>query len=71
LNDSDYILIQRKIFKKYQAQNLAVYKILEFNRMCSEICEHKNCELNYSTVKCIMKIVRKYMRKEKINLDNK
>jgi len=62
LEDKDYILIQRAIFKKYNAQSLVVYQILTFNKMCAAIEYYKHCEIKYSTLKEIIKIVRKYTK---------
>ena len=62
MTDKDYILFQRRVFKKYNKENQSFYKIVFFNQMCAEISCHKNCELNFHTAKEIMKIVRKYIK---------
>ena len=63
MNNKEYISIQRKIFKKYHADNLILNKIIEFNKMCAEISYHKEDDLNESTIKKITEIVEKYTKK--------
>ena len=59
MNTQNYILMQRAIFKKYHAENIAVYNIIQFNIMCSEIALYREKTLCYSTIKAIIKIVKK------------
>ena len=71
MTDKDYILFQRRVFKKYNKENHNFYKIVCFNQMCAEIACHKKCELNFHTAKEIMRIVRKYIRENNNKGDDK
>ena len=66
MDDRTYILLQRKIFKKYKVECMVVSEIIEFNRMCSRIASYRDCELCYSTVKAIIQEVRDSLKDNKL-----
>jgi len=62
MNDEEYILIQRKIFMRCKMKCNIVNEIIEFNKLCADISEYKDCELTYSVIKGIIELVKKYKK---------
>jgi len=56
----EYNRVQRLIFKRYNVPCQILNDTVKFFSMCSKIAEEKECRLCYSTIKKIIKIVRKY-----------
>lgn len=57
---NEYTRVQRLIFKRYNVPCQIVSDSVKFFSMCSKIAEERECKLCYSTIKKIIKIVRKY-----------
>ena len=54
-----YNNLQRAIFKKYKKECGIVNDKVHFYIICSKIAMYRECELCYSTVKEIIKIVKR------------
>ena len=66
MEDRTYILLQRKIFKRYKIGCMVTQNIIKFNILCSKIAEQRDCELCYSTVKAIIQEVRDSLKDNKL-----
>ena len=57
----EYNKLQIKIMDKYKYKCLLVSDSVKFFRICSKISAYRKLELNYTTIKHIINIVKKEM----------